>query len=123
LTDALAFLHTLGARALIAFSVLLGIWGVYGYFRHGAVSGGFRSSYLIMAGLTAVQGLFGIALYATGHAPSRGVLHIVYGIFAVLFLPGAYGWAQSGSKRREAVILAGAAWIVAIAYLRGISTG
>ena len=123
MTDALVFLHTLGARALIAFALLLGIWGAYGYFRHGAVSGGFRSSYLIMAGLTAVQGLFGIALYITGHVPSRGVLHIVYGIFAVLFLPGAYVWAQSGSKRREAVILAAGAWIVAIAYLRGYTTG
>jgi len=122
-TDALVFFHVVGARALLAFSVLLGIWGAYGYFRHAQVSGGFRSSYLIMGGLTAVQGLFGLALFVTGHPPSRGVLHIVYGIFAVLFLPGAYGWAQTGSKRREAVILAGAAWIVAIAYLRGISTG
>jgi len=123
LTDTFVFLHSLGARALVAFSVLLGLWGAYSYFRHASVSGGFRSSYLIMAGLTAVQGLFGLALYVTGHAPSRGVLHVVYGIFAVLFLPGAYAYAQSGSKRREAVILAGAAWIVAIAYLRGTSTG
>jgi hypothetical protein len=48
---------------------------------------------------------------------------VVYGIFAVIFLPGAYLYAHGGSKRREAVILAGASWIVAIAYLRGISTG
>jgi len=122
LTDSLVFLHILGARALIAFSVLLALWGTYGYFRHAAVSGGFRATYLIMAGVTAVQGLAGLALFVTGHPPQR-LLHIVYGIFAVLFLPGAYAWAQTGSKRREAVILAGAAWIVAIAYLRGISTG
>src|SRR5260370_1156758 len=77
---------------------------------------------LIMAGLTAVQGLAGLAVFALGHPPGR-ILHVVYGIFAVIFLPGAYLYAQGGSKRREAVILAGAAWIVAIAYLRGISTG
>jgi len=41
----------------------------------------------------------------------------------VIFLPGAYLYAHGGSKRREAVVLVGAAWIVAIAYLRGISTG
>ncbi len=98
MTDSLVFLHTLLARALVAFAVVLGIWGTYGYFRHAQVSGGFRSSYLIMAGLTAVQGLAGLAVFALGHPPG-------------------------GSKRREAVILAGAAWIVAIAYLRGISTG
>ena len=122
MTDSLVFFHAVGSRALVAFSVALGIWGTYGYFRHAQVSGGFRSSYLIMAGLTAFQGLFGLALLVTGHPPSR-LLHVVYGIFAVLFLPGAYLYAQSGSKRREAVVLAGAAWIVAIAYLRGISTG
>jgi len=122
LTGAFVFLHTFGARALVAFAVLLGIWGAYGYFRNAQVSGGFRSSYLIMAGLTAVQGLFGLALLVTGNPPSR-LLHVVYGIFAVLFLPGAYLWAHGGSKRREAVILAAAAWIVAVAYLRGISTG
>ncbi len=122
MTDAFVFLHTFGARALVAFAVLLGIWGAYGYFRHAQVSGGFRSSYLIMAGLTTVQGLFGLVLLVTGHAPIR-LLHVVYGIFAVLFLPGAYLWAHGGSKRREAVILAAAAWIVAVAYFRGISTG
>ena len=122
MTGAFVFLHTFGARALVAFAVLLGIWGAYGYFRNAQVSGGFRSSYLIMAGLTAVQGLFGLALLVTGNPPSR-LLHVVYGIFAVLFLPGAYLWARGGSKRREAVILAAAAWIVAVAYFRGISTG
>jgi hypothetical protein len=122
LTDAFVFLHRFGATALVAFAVLLGLWGAYGYFRNAQVSGGFRSSYLIMAGLSAVQGLFGLGLLVTGHPPTR-LLHVVYGIFAVLFLPGAYLWAHGGSKRREAIILAAAAWIVAVAYFRGISTG
>ena len=122
MTDSLLFVHRVSATALVGFSVLLGLWGTYGYFRHARVSGGFRSSYLIMAGLTAVQGLAGLAVFALGHPPGR-ILHVVYGIFAVIFLPGAYLYAHGGSKRREAVILAGAAWIVAIAYLRGISTG
>jgi hypothetical protein len=106
----------------VAFAILLGLWGTYGYFRRAQVSGGFRSSYLIMAGLTAVQGLVGLGLFAFGHRPHT-LLHLVYGIFAVLFLPGAYVWAHGGSKRREAVILAAAAWIVAVAYFRGIATG
>ena len=122
MTDPLVFLHTLGARALLAFALLLGIWGTYGYFRRAEVSGGFRSSYLIMAGLTALQGLVGLALFIAAQRPHT-LLHLVYGIFAVLFLPGAYLWAHGGSKRREAVILAAASWIVAVAYFRGIATG
>jgi CDP-diglyceride synthetase len=122
LADAFVFLHMFGARALVAFAVVLGIWGAYEYFRHAQVSGGFRSSYLLMAGLTALQGLFGLGLFVVGHRPHT-LLHLVYGIFAVLFLPGAYLWAHGGSKRREAIILAAAAWIVAVAYFRGIATG
>jgi hypothetical protein len=121
-TPTLALLHGVGARALIIFGVALGVWGTFEYFRRASVSGGFRSSFLIMAGLTAVQGLFGLGAFALGDRPTT-LLHIVYGVFAVIFLPGAYLWAHGGSPRREAVILAGAAWVVTIAYFRGIATG
>jgi heme A synthase len=119
----LALLHRVGANALLIFAVVLGVWGTYQYFRRGAVSGGFRSSYLIMAGLTAVQGLLGLGAFALGGRPVGQLLHLVYGIFALLFLPGAYLYAHSGNPRREALILAGAAWIVSVAYFRGIATG
>lgn len=122
MTAALASLHGFGARVLLAYAVALAIWGTYRYFRNQELGGGFRSSYLIMAGLTAAQGLLGLATFLSGQRPTE-LLHIVYGIFAVIFLPGAYLYAQGGSRRREAVILAGAAWIVSIAYLRGIATG
>ncbi len=117
----LGSLHGYAARVLLVYAVVLGIWGAYGYFRKQAVDGGFRASYLIMAALTAIQGLAGFATFLMGTRPTE-LLHIVYGIFAVIFLPGAYLYAQGGSRRREAVILAGAAWIVSIAYLRGIAT-
>jgi hypothetical protein len=122
LTDTLALLHGLGARALLLFAIVLAAWGTYLYFRKEAVTGGFRSSFLIVAGLTALQGLVGLIVLAGGRRPTE-LLHIVYGVFAVLFLPGAYRYAQGGSRRREALFLAGAAWIVSIAYFRGLATG
>jgi hypothetical protein len=121
-TAAIASVHGVTARVLLVYAVVLGIWGGYRYFRNQELGGGFRASYLIMAGLTALQGLIGLASFIFGTRPAEG-LHIVYGIFAVIFLPGAYLYAQGGTRRREAVILAGAAWVVSIAYLRGIATG
>jgi hypothetical protein len=118
----LKFLHGYGARALLIFALALAIWGTYLYFRNRELPGGYRSSYLIMAGLSAVQGLIGLVALAFGARPTE-LLHIVYGIFAVVFLPGAYVYAQGGTRRRETVIIAGAAWVVSIAYFRGISTG
>jgi heme A synthase len=118
---ALGSLHGFAARVLLVYAVVLGIWGTYRYFRNQQLSGGFRASYLIMAGLTAIQGLVGLVTFLLGARPAE-LLHIVYGIFAVAFLPGMYLYTQGGSRRREAAILAGAAWIVSIAYLRGIAT-
>jgi heme A synthase len=123
MTDLLVLLHRVLATALLIYAVVLAVWGTYLYFRKSAVTGGFRSGFLIMAGLTAVQGLFGAALLFLGQRPGDWPLHIVYGIFAVLFLPGLYFYAQGGTKSREAVFLAGAAWVVAVAYFRGIATG
>jgi len=123
MSDFLAALHRISATALVIFAVVLAAWGTYLYFRRAALNGGFRSSFLIMAGLTAVQGLFGLILLLLGERPADWPLHIVYGIFAVLFLPGVYRYAQGGTKRREAVFLAGAAWVVAIAFVRGFMTG
>jgi heme A synthase len=120
--EALSGVHRLFATVLLIYAVLLGLWGTYSYFRSKSLSGGFRSSYLIMAALIPIQGLLGLsALLAGGHM--REILHVVYGGFAVLFVPGAYLYAHGGTSRREALILAGASWIVAIAFYRGIATG
>ena len=121
MTDLLVFLHTRLAIALILFAALLGIWGSAGLLLRRQVGGGYRASYLLMIGLTGVQGLVGLGLITMTRP--RELLHIVYGAFAFLFLPGAYLWATRGSRAREAAFLAISCWIVAIAYGRGILTG
>jgi heme A synthase len=119
----LVFLHSYGATVLLIFALLLALWGSFHYFRNERISGGFRSTYLIMAGLVFVQGIFGVLALVTGGGPREGILHMVYGVFAALFVPGAYLYSRTGNARREALILAGACWIVSIAFFRGISTG
>ena len=122
--ETLSTLHRFGGTVLLIYAVLLGLWGTFQYFRNKRLSGGFRSSYLIMGALIPLQGLLGIAtLIAGGHTREPVLLHMVYGIFAVLFVPGAYLYSRGGTDRRETLILAAASWIVAIAFFRGISTG
>jgi heme A synthase len=121
--ETLVFLHSYGARVLIVFAIVLGLWGAYLYFRTQQLTGGFRSTYLIMAALIPVQGVVGAVALLTGGSPREGILHMVYGIFATIFVPGAYLYARGSDKRREALVLAGASWIVAIAFFRGIATG
>jgi hypothetical protein len=116
------FLHARLAIALLLFAVLLGVWSMITLGTGRRVSGGLRSSFLLMIGLTAVQGFFGLLALATGHH-SRNPVHFVYGLFAIAFLPGLYFFAARGSRAREAMLLAIASWVVAIAYGRGIITG
>jgi heme A synthase len=123
LSDLLTFVHAYGARVLLIFAVVLAVWGTYEYFRLHRVTGGFRSTFLIMAALTPLQGLLGLGALAAGASPREGILHMVYGVFATLFLPGAYLYSRGSDSRREALVLAGASWIVAIAFFRGIATG
>jgi CDP-diglyceride synthetase len=118
----LAVLHARFAFGLIVLTVLLGLWGTYQYLRRRAVSGGFRSTFLVLAGLTAAQGLAGLVVLAIA-GPPRYLLHVVYGVFAVVFLPAVYAYAGRGARDREAVFLAAACWIVLIAFIRGWTTG
>jgi CDP-diglyceride synthetase len=118
----LAFAHARLAVALILYALLLGLWGSFQFLRRRAVSGGFRSSFLLLAGLTALQGLAGLGSLAAGGRP-RELLHLVYGIFAVVFLPGLYLYVARGARDREAAFLAAGCWVVLIAFARGLATG
>jgi hypothetical protein len=122
-----SFLHQRLALALFAYALILGVWGSYRFLRYRQVTGAYRSSYLLMAGLTAVQSLAGVLAYAQGGRP-REILHVVYGVFAIIFLPAIFVITQRGaeteqSRAREAALLAAASWIVLIAFARGFATG
>ena len=119
--DTLAFLHGRLALALILFAAALGVWGSAGFLIRRQVGPGFRSSYVLMIVLTAVQGLIGVVLLTM--ARPLEIVHVVYGAFAIIFLPGVYLWAGRGNRAREAAFMAASCWIVAIAYVRGILTG
>jgi heme A synthase len=120
----LLFVHTRLALAAILFAIVLGAWGTFQYVRHKALSGGFRSAYLMLCGLAAVQGLVGILQLLAG-SKLHNPLHVVYGIFAVLFLPGLYFYSASGraSKARDAAFMTASCWIVLVAFGRGWITG
>lgn len=118
---ALDFVHQRLGVALIAFAILLGLLGAIQFLTRRRVSGGFRSGYLLMALLVVIQGIPGaIALFTGGHP--KELLHIVYGLFAVVFLPGVYVYSRDRKPDTEAAILTAACWIVVVAYFRGFAT-
>ena len=115
-------LHSIGARVLIVYAVALALWGTYHYIRNKDLTGVFRRAYLGLLGLTALQGILGIAAFALGGKPTE-IVHIAYGIFALIFLPGAYISSSPRPHRNETLILTVALWVVTVVYVRGIVTG
>ncbi len=118
----MALLHNRLALGLLVFAALLGLWGTISLLRSRRISPGYRSSFLALIALTAVQGLLGATTFLGGNRPHQ-ILHIVYGLFAIVFLPGAYVYSARRRPDQEATILAVACWVVAIAFGRGITTG
>jgi drug/metabolite transporter (DMT)-like permease len=119
----LQYIHGRFALACILFALLLAVWGSYQFLRYRRVSGGFRSSYLLLIALAAVQGIVGAVLLLGGRRPQDWPLHIVYGIFAVAFLPAMYFYSERRNDLREAAFLAASCWVVVVAFGRGLTTG
>jgi heme A synthase len=117
----LSFLHARFGVALLIFAAVLGLLGAFQLLSRRQVGGGFRSGFLLLWGLTVLQGLIGAGTFIEGARPHP--LHFVYGLFALLFLPGVYVYAGDRRKDTEAMLLTIACWVVAIAYGRGIMTG
>jgi hypothetical protein len=120
LIDAIVFVHAVLARALLLFAGLLGIWGTYLYFRRSAVTGGFRSSFDPRRAHRRARRR-GLVVLAAGHRPTE-ILHVVYGIFAVLSSPASTSTRMAEPPARGG-LLARAAWIVSVAFFRGFATG
>ena len=120
--DIVQSVHSIGSRVLVAVAVALAVLGTYQYIRNRFLPEIFRTTYLLLFGLTALQGLLGIIAFLLGGRPTE-LLHIAYGVFALIFLPGAYFSSKPSPHRNETLILTIAAWIVAVVYIRGIVTG
>ena len=118
----LTFLHQRLGVAAILMAVLLGLLGLFQFITRRQLSGGFRSGYLLLVALVAAQGIPGaIRLFTGGHP--RELLHVVYGIFAIAFLPGLYFYTRDRKPDTEAALLTAGCFIVVIAFLRGFTTG
>jgi heme A synthase len=84
-------LHTLIARALVLYFVLVGAWGLFLGIRKAEFSPGLRGALVIGVGLGVAQTLVGLFLVASGLRPADN-LHYLYGASLIVTLPlvGSY---------------------------------
>lgn len=115
--SALILVHDRLSVTMLLFTGALALWGFWNYFRGEGVTGSYWGALAVGEGLIVVQGVLGGILYAAGNQPARGVLHILYGIVAVLSIPSAFAFTRGRSGRYEALIYA----LIAL-FLLGITT-
>jgi hypothetical protein len=84
-------LHTLIARSLVLYFVLVGVWGVFLGIRKTEFGPAYRGALVIGVGLGVVQAIIGVGLLATGLRPADN-LHYLYGATVIVTLPlvGSY---------------------------------
>ncbi|MBI3363036.1 MAG: hypothetical protein HY023_18190 [Chloroflexi bacterium] len=99
----LAEFHARLGNAGMLFALALGLWALWLYFRKQGVDGNYLGAMVIGELLFIAQGVIGATLYFAGHPLGRTV-HILYGILAVITLPGAYAYTRGRDERREALV-------------------
>jgi hypothetical protein len=114
------------ARTAVLYSLLVGLWGLFRYFRRQGIDGSFLGAIFVAEILYVFQGLVGLLLVITGNYAdlARPSVHILYGVVSVLVLPAIYIYTHGDTARRTLLIyIIGLLFLAVMLYTRGISTG
>jgi hypothetical protein len=111
------------STAIPIFFLMLGLWGLWRAIRKQGVDGSYIGALVIAEGLYVVQAILGALMWFGGARPARDWFHILYGVFAIVFLPGLFTYMKGDdSNRAQWVYALGTLFLFGIA-LRAISTG
>jgi len=121
--DAITFIHNRLSVTMLLFMAALGIWGLWNAVRGVGMSPSYWGGLAIGEGLIAAQFVIGMLLYVLGGAPARGLLHVLYGVAALISLPAAFAFTRGRSTRYESLIYAVVALFLAGVTVRARLTG
>jgi heme A synthase len=86
-------LHRVLSNTTWIFFLLIGLWGLYRAIRNNGVDGSYLGAMAVGEILFIVQAVLGIILVFGSASPSRGV-HFLYGVFALVAMPGAFAYVR-----------------------------
>lgn len=91
---------------IMLFMIAMGLWGLVNYARKLPVTDSYRGALVIGVVLVLIEALFGVYLYIYGLRPYRSSMHILYGITAVIAIPGAFAYTKGRDNRWEGLVYA-----------------
>jgi phosphatidylglycerophosphate synthase len=122
----MAALTVLHARLLITILLFFGalsIWGFFSYVRGQGVSGSYKGALAIGELLMLAEFILGVILLIGGELPYRLSIHILYGIVAIMTLPGAFAYTRGRDGRWEQLIYVTVCLFLCGIALRALTTG
>jgi heme A synthase len=114
--------HSSFSRVVLIYSAIIGLWGLFLYFRGSNPSPGYLGALVIAEGVGLFQGAIGLFVRSQGHAP-HDALHYLYGVVLVITLPAAYFLGKGASERRDSLIFGLAGLFMLGIAIRGVTTG
>ena len=118
----LSEIHGQLSNAVILYTVILGLWGIYGFTQRRGVSEGYWGALVIAELLILAEGFLGGYLWAQGIRPTRWV-HVLYGVTTALGIPAVYVYTRGRERRAENLAYGSAALLVALLTYRAVVTG
>ena len=111
------------ATSALLYTIVMGVWGLWRYFRHENVNSSYWGALIIGEILYLAQGSLGAFLFFSGIGNLSGkLIHILYGVVCVLTLPAIFFFTR-GEESRRPMLIYGVGFLFLIGIiLRGIST-
>jgi hypothetical protein len=120
---AITLLHARLMITILLFFGALTIWGFANFLRRTGVSGGYRGALAIGELLMLAEFVLGVILYIGGDRPLRPSIHILYGVVAIITLPGTFSYTRGRDGQTEQLIYTLTCLFLCGIALRALSTG
>jgi len=116
------FIHGRIAVSVVLYSLIVGVWAAWNYFRKQGVEGSYLGAIVIGEILMLGQGVLG-GIMAVGGAMPGNLVHFLYGFLVALCWPGVYVYTHGRTGRAEAAIYALVSFAIFGLALRASTTG
>ncbi len=115
-------IHRVLSNTIVLFFLLLGLWGLFRAIRKNGVEGSYLGAMVIGEILFILQALLGVILVIGGAMPGR-TIHFLYGVFALVALPGLFAYLRGDDSNQSQWYYAIATLFLFGVSLRAIGTG
>jgi len=120
--ELIPFIHARLATTALLYFLVISLWGYYRFFRKLGIDSTYWGMLAIAEILVLAEALFGVYLWLSGHQPSRGWLHVLYGSLIPAMIPLAYVYTKGKTDRRDMLIFATVTIITVGLILRAMYT-